>query len=67
MGINLQIHKFKENLIAVINNANLPPTIVQMALFEITNQVNVLVKQAIEKEKKSEEESKKDGEKVHKK
>jgi hypothetical protein len=65
MGINLQIQQLKENLAGVINEAKLPPTIVQMALFEITSQVNAQAAQVIEAEKKALEEGVKD-EEIHK-
>ncbi|HHV09966.1 MAG TPA: hypothetical protein GXX75_06790 [Clostridiales bacterium] len=61
-GINLQIQELKENLTNVINESNLPITITQMALFELTSQVNSIAAQTIEAERKShEEEAKKDG------
>ncbi|MDF2906846.1 MAG: hypothetical protein K0R34_2167 [Herbinix sp.] len=66
-GINLQITELKEKLADVINEAKLPPTIVQMALFEINSQVNNLAAQAIESERKAlEEGGKEDGKEIHK-
>lgn len=63
MGINLQIQQFKEKLANDINEAKLPPTIVQMVLREMTSQVNELVAQAIEAERK---EGDKDGKEIRK-
>jgi hypothetical protein len=65
MGINLQIQQLREKLAGVINEAKLPPTIVQMALFEITAQVNAQAVQVIEAEKKALEEGDKDGKEIH--
>lgn len=66
MGINLQIQTLKEQLAKIINESNLPPTIVQMVLFEISSQVNALAAQVIEAEKKEQEEGEKDGKKIRK-
>ena len=50
-GVNLQIQEFKENLLSVINESKLPPVIVQMALGELTVQVDRITEQALEKER----------------
>lgn len=52
-GINLQIQEFKENLLNVINESKLPPAIVQMALGELTAQVDRITEQALEKERQA--------------
>jgi hypothetical protein len=60
-GLNLQIFEMKEKITKVINESNMPITITQLALFEITSQVNSLAAQTIEAERKEFEE-KKEGE-----
>ena len=56
-GINLQIQELKEKMTKVINEAKLPITINQMALFELSTQVNNLAAQTIEAERKAYEKS----------
>lgn len=65
MGINLQIQTLKEQLANIINESKLPPTIVQMVLFEISSQVNNQTALAIKLELKAEEGEKIDGEEIH--
>jgi hypothetical protein len=66
-GLNLQIFEMKEKITKVINESNMPITITQMALFEISAQVNGIAAQTIEAERKAfEEGGKEDGEKIHK-
>jgi hypothetical protein len=66
-GINLQIFEMKEKITKVINEANMPVTITQMALFELSAQVNGIAAQTIEEERKAfEEGGKVDGEEIHK-
>lgn len=63
-GINLQIQEFKEKLANVINESKMPIAITQMALFELTSQVNNAATQQIQIERqaflKAQEEVKKD-------
>lgn len=69
IGINLQIQMLKENLTKVINDSKLPITITQMALFEITAQVNNVAAQQIQIERqaleKAQEEVKEDGKEIY--
>ncbi|QHQ61397.1 hypothetical protein Ana3638_11945 [Anaerocolumna sedimenticola] len=65
-GFNLQIVELKENLAKVLNEAKMPTMVKQMALFEISSQVNQLVAQEIEAERKAWEEGEKDGNKSSK-
>jgi hypothetical protein len=58
IGINLQIQMLKENLTKVINDSKLPITITQMALFEITAQVNNVAAQQIQIERQAFEKAK---------
>jgi hypothetical protein len=70
IGINLQIQMLKENLTKVINDSKLPIAITQMALFELTAQVNNVAAQQIQIERqafeKAQEEVKTDGKEIHK-
>ncbi len=52
-GPNLQIAEFKERLVTTINESNLPISIVQLALFEVSAQVNAAAAQAIEAERQA--------------
>ncbi len=65
-GINLQIFELKQNLAKVLNETKMPTVVKQMALFEITNQVNQLAAQEIEAERKAWEEGEKNGNKPSK-
>jgi hypothetical protein len=60
-GLNLQIFEMKEKITNVINESNVPITITQMVLFELSAQVNGMAAQTIEAERKEFEE-KKEGE-----
>lgn len=63
-GINLRIQECKENIAAAINNAKLPPGILQMILSEFATQVQMQNAQAIAQERKFYEEGvKEDGSK----
>ncbi|HHV10414.1 MAG TPA: hypothetical protein GXX75_09085 [Clostridiales bacterium] len=65
-GINLQIHELKENMTQVINDAKLPIAVVQMALFELTAQVNNISAQTIENERKAYQEGEnQNGKEIH--
>jgi hypothetical protein len=65
-GINLQIFEMKEKITKTINEANMPIAITQMALFELSAQVNGIAAQTIEAERKAfEEGGKGDGEEIH--
>lgn len=63
-GINLQIFELKEKLTKVINDSKLPITVTQMALFELSAQVNGVAMQEIEKERTAYKEGEQDGQSV---
>ncbi len=60
-GFNLQVNELKENITKVVNEANLPITTIQMALFELSTQAGNIAAQTIEVERKAYEETLKKG------
>lgn len=50
MGINSKTQKFKEDLVLLINNCELPACVVEMVLGNTLSVVQEKVKQAIEQE-----------------
>ncbi len=66
-GLNLQIFEMKEKITKVINDSKMPIAITQMALFELSSQVNAIASQTIEAERKAHEEGgKEDGKEIYK-
>ena len=51
MGINANTQKFKEDLVLLINNSNLPICIIEMVLSAILAVVQTKLKESIETEK----------------
>lgn len=49
--LNLQIKKFEEDLINVINNSKLQPVIVELVIKNLLPEINALSKEAIVNEK----------------
>lgn len=50
-GINLTIKEMKENLVSVINGSNLPISVIEMVLRDISAEASMANNQAVEKER----------------
>lgn len=61
MGINSETVKFKEELIKLINNSNLPPANIQLVLDFVMIQVEQYLRLSIQKENSMESQVKEDG------
>ena len=66
MGINKRIIQVKADLISILNESKLPPTVVDMIIGDVKNYTERMVSLAIEAENKAEEGEKEDGEEIHK-
>ncbi|MEW9093748.1 MAG: hypothetical protein AB2417_01590 [Clostridiaceae bacterium] len=49
-GFNLKVIDFRTNLSSLIDNCNLPATVIQMVLQEYTREINIQTQQIIQKE-----------------
>ncbi|MDF2538001.1 MAG: hypothetical protein K0S76_1022 [Herbinix sp.] len=65
-GINTAIHELKGGLQDLVNNAKLPPAVLEVVFSDILTQLRLQSMQAVEYERKleSEEGDKKDGEDI---
>ncbi len=50
-GINLKSNDFKNEIVNLINNCNLPAVIVKQTIFEIYNEVCIIFNNSVQKEK----------------
>lgn len=53
-GFNTRVVEFKQRLVQVINESQLPPVVVDMALGELKNAVSADIKRALTEEKEQE-------------
>ena len=65
-GFNTRVKECKEGIAKVVNDAKLPPAMLEAILGEFYRQIQAQTLQAIETERKSIEEGDKDGEEIHK-